>query len=42
MNTSQVGQEFNQRYTRKINIEPEHDGLEDYFPLHLGDLWVPR
>ena len=25
----------------KINIEPEHDGLEEYFPFQTGDFQVP-
>ena len=26
---------------RKINIEPENDGLEDVFPFQIGDVQVP-
>ena len=26
---------------RKINIESENDGLEDAFPLQMGDVLVP-
>ena len=25
----------------KINIEPENDGLEEYFPFQTGDFQVP-
>ena len=27
--------------TGKINIESENDGLEDVFPLQMGDVLVP-
>ena len=30
-----------QSLIRKINIESENDGLEDDFPLHMGDVLVP-
>ena len=28
------------RYTLKINMEPQHEGLEDVFPFQMGDFQV--
>ena len=25
----------------KINMEHNHRGLEDHFPLYMGDLYIP-
>ena len=39
-NTSEPNHHFRSSsgvYTRKINMEPENDGLEDDFPFQLGD-----